>query len=329
VVGGDTLLGRELQNVLEERLAGSQVELFSASAEGNFGEQEGEPVYVHPLNAASIVEEQALLLAGNEAGAHKAYTLAKSAGGRPLVIDCSGYLDSQPEARIISPLLEDVDLSASWLQVVAHPAAGAIAFVLAKLMNYQGVHAMVVHAFEPASERGQPGLSELHQQTTSLLSFKPLEKKVYDSQLSFNLLPHFGTDAPVKLASVEQRIERHLATILSRQAHRGMMPMPSLRLVQTPVFHGYAISMWVEFIGNITVPEVSQALAAAGIEVRGEMDEPPNNAGVANQSGLIAGDIRADHNNSKAVWIWVVCDNLRLTADAATEIVMEIKAIRK
>lgn len=329
LVGGETLLGKEIKEVIESRLAGAAITGYSATAEGNFGEQEGEAVYLEPLSAASVAGDQAVLLAGNEEGSRKAYALAKAGGGQPLLIDCSGHLELQPEARIVCPLLEDADTNASWLQVVAHPAAGAIALVLTKLIHYAGIQTMVAHVFEPASERGQAGLSELHQQTTSLLAFKPLDKKVYDSQLSFNLLPHYGPEAPLKLASVEQRIMMHVVSLLSRQAHSGLMPLPSLRLVQAPVFHGYGISLWIEFQTNITAAEVAQTLASADIEVRGEGDEPPNNADTASQSGLVAGDIRGDQNNPKAVWIWLVGDNLRMTADSATEIVMEIKAIRK
>lgn len=329
LIGAETLLGKEIKEVIETQIAGAAITGYSATAEGNFGEQEGEAVYLEPLSATSVAQDQAVLLAGNEEGSLKAYAMAKAAGGQPLLIDCTGHLELQPEARIVSPLLEDPDINSSWLQVVAHPAASAIAFVLTKLAHYAGVHALVAHVFEPASERGQAGLSELHQQTTSLLAFKPLDKNVYDSQLSFNLLPHYGPEAPLKLASVEQRIERHVATILSRQVHDGVMAMPSVRVVQAPVFHGYGISFWVEFQQNVGAAEVAQTLAGAEIEVRAEGDEPPNNAETASQSGLVAGDIRPDHNNSKAVWIWLVGDNLRMTADAATEIVMEIKAVRK
>jgi aspartate-semialdehyde dehydrogenase len=329
LVGGETLLGKEIKEVIEGRIAGAAITGYAASAEGNFGEQEGEAIYLEPLSATTLTRDQAVLLAGNEEGSQKAYALAKAAGGQPLLIDCNGHLESQPEARIVCPLVEEPDLDTSWLQVVAHPAASAIAFVLTKLIHYAGVQAMVAHVFEPASERGQAGLSELHQQTTSLLAFKPLEKKIYDSQLSFNLLPHYGPEAPLKLSTVEQRIERHVATILSRQEHNGIMPLPSIRLVQAPVFHGYGISLWVEFQGNVGASEVANALASTQIEVRREGDEPPNNAETASQSGLVAGDIRPDHNSPKAVWIWLVGDNLRMTADAATEVVMEIKAVRK
>ncbi len=331
LVGAETLLGRELKDVLADRLAGAEIADYSATGEGKFtpGEEESEAVYLRELNPQTLTGEQAVLLAGSADGSLRAYELAKAAGGKPLLIDCSGHLDSQPEARIVCPLLEEPDVNASWLQVVAHPAAAAIALVLTKLVHYAGVHHLVAHVFEPASERGQAGLSELHQQTANLLSFKPLEKKVYDTQVGFNMLPHYGSEAPLKLATIESRIERHLATLLSRQVHQGVTLMPSLRLVQAPVFHGYGISLWVEFLANVSAAEVAEALASAGFDVRGEEDEPPNNAGAASQSGLIAGDIRHDHNNSKAVWIWLAGDNLRLTADAATELIMEIKAVRK
>ena len=42
----------------------------------------------------------------------------------------------------------------------------------------------------------------------------------------------------------KQRLERHLATLLS--AWPGV-PMPSLRVIQAPVFHGHSFSIWIEF----------------------------------------------------------------------------------
>jgi hypothetical protein len=50
-------------------------------------------------------------------------------------------------------------------------------------------------------------------------------------------------------------------------------------------------------------------------------EESPTGVGAAGQSGLMAGDIRVDRNNAHAVWIWVVLDNLRVTADAAADVI--------
>lgn len=324
IVGGETLIGRELQEVLGGTGNGIEIVTYSASGEGNFGEEEGEAVYLEPFTAASIEDFKSVLIAGSRAGALKAYDLAKAGGGHPLIIDCTGELEEKPEARIVAPLLRDGASETSWLQVIAHPAAGALALVCSRVAAYRPIQRAVAHIFEPASERGKRGLTELQQQTTSLLSFKGLNREIFDAQLSFNLLPRYGEEAPLQLATVERRIERDFATLIASQPGQRV-PMPSLRVIQAPVFHGYSLSIWVEFEGAVDAHNLREALASAQIEVRGEKDEAPNVVGVAGQSGLIAGDIRIDSNNGRAVWLWVVEDNLRTIAGAASEILDGLK----
>ncbi len=327
LLGGETLLGRELQDVLRSRGGGVTVRTYSVTGEGNLGEQEGEPVYVEPLDAKAVNSSFAVLVAGLPDGADKAYQLAKEAGGKVKLIDCTGYLESRSEAKIVAPLLEEPKQS-NWLLVIAHPVASALASVLKRLTSYRRIERAVINVFEPASERGQRGISELHQQTTGLLAFKSLKKDVFDAQASFNLLPQYGEEAPVQLSTVEQRIERHLSLLLKSYANGEPIPNPSLRLVQVPVFHGYSISLWVEFdpqsARSVNAQGIEEALASAQIEVRSAGEEPPTSVGAASQSGLIAGDIRADRNNAHAVWLWVVLDNLRVTADAAADVIRSL-----
>jgi len=334
VIGAETLLGREIQEVLGGRGTGIEAIPYAASGEGSFGagnleSEEGEAVYVQPLEGHAIRDYTAILVAGTRAGALKVYEMAKEAKGRPAVVDCTGELESEPEARIIAPLVVDVKKDASWLLVIAHPAASALALVLTRLAKYRPIRQAIAHVFEPASELGKRGISELHQQSTSLLSFKPLKKDVFDSQLSFNLLPQYGEEATRKLATVEQRIERDLATIIGNKALGANVPMPSLRLLQAPVFHGYSLTVWVEFKGDVHAQALGEALASAQIEVRGQTEEAPNPVGAAGQSGLIAGDIRIDRNNGRAAWFWVVGDNLRMMADAVADLVPGWKGERR
>ena len=321
VVGGETLLGHELKEVVQARSTGATIATFAASGEGNFSEEQGESVYVEALEGEAVRDDRAILLAGSAEGAAKAFEIAKSAGGHPVLIDCTGALEEQPEARLVAPLSEEPKAYGGWLLVMAHPAASALALVLTRLAKYRPIRQAVVHVFEPASERGKRGLTELHQQTTGLLAFKTLEKKVFDAQLSFNLLAQYGEEAPSKLLQVEQRIERHLATILSRRTGERALPIPSIRLIQAPIFHAYSLSLWLEFEGEISAQELGEALASAQIEVRGPNEEPPNGVGAAGQSGLAAGDIRLDPNHARAAWLWVVLDNLRLMADGAADLV--------
>lgn len=325
LIGAESLMGRELSEVLDQRRPDITIKTFAASGEGNFGEKDGEAVYLEALSAATVQSDFALLFAGTATGAEKTYELAKAAGGKPAVIDCTGLLESRPEARITAPLLQDSKQPDSWLLVVAHPAATAIAMVLDRLSRYRKLRSAVINVLEPASERGKNGISELHNQTTNLLAFKSLPKEVFDAQLSFNLLPQYGSDAPVQLATAEQRIERDLATLLSRFPNRCGIPMPSIRLVQAPVFHGYSLSVWIEFETDVNAEELSESLATAQIEVRAPDQEVPTNVGAAAQSGVAAGDIRVDRNNPRAAWIWIAMDNLRVTAEAAAELLRSVE----
>jgi aspartate-semialdehyde dehydrogenase len=323
LVGGETLLGRDLKEVIGGR--GATTSTFAASGEGNFGEEQGEAVYIEALEPGAVRGDLAIVLAGSPEGALKAYNIVKSVGGKPVLIDCTGQLEDQPEARLVAPLFEEPVRGVGWLMVIAHPAASALALVLTRLAKYRPIKQVVVNVFEPASERGQRGLNELNQQTTGLLAFKPLDKEVFAAQLSFNLLPQYGEEAPTKLSEVEHKIERHLSTILSRPTSKDALPIPSIRVIQAPVFHAYSLSLWVDFEGEISAQQIGETLASAQIEVRGPGEEPPNGVGAAGQSGLMVGDIRLDPNNPRAAWLWVVADNLRLVADSAADLISALR----
>ncbi len=321
LVGSETLLGREIKDVLESSDTPVVTDDFAANGEGSFGEEDGEALYRQPLGMDALASAELVVLAGTEEGSQKAYNLSKAQPNPRRLIDCTGQLDQEPEARICSPLLSDDAPPSGWLQIIAHPAATAIALILGRLSKKHRIERALFDIFEPASERGGRGIAELQQQTTSLLSFRPLDKQVFDAQLSFNLLPGYGEQAPFKLESVEHRIETHLATLLARNTGGGTpVSIPSLRVIQAPVFHGYSCSAWIQFGANVDAESVAHALASAQIEIRSSGDEWPTNVGAAGQSGLIVGDIRVDRNNAKAVWLWVVFDNLRLRADSLTEL---------
>jgi aspartate-semialdehyde dehydrogenase len=325
LIGADTLMGRELSELLDQRRPDLSLKTFAASGEGNFGEKDGEAVYMEALSLGAIESDLALLFAGTKAGADKTYELVKQASPKPALIDCTGLLESKPEARITAPSFREGTQPETWLYVIAHPAATALAMVLDRLSRYRRLRSAVINILEPASERGKSGISELHNQTANLLAFKTLPKEVFDAQLSFNLLPQYGSDAPVQLSEAEQRIERDLATLLSRHPNRAVIPMPSIRLVQAPVFHGYSISAWVEFESDINAEEMGEALATAQIEVRSVDQDVPTNVGAAAQSGLAAGDIRIDRNNPRAAWVWIAMDNLRGTAEAVIELLRSLE----
>ena len=322
IVGAETLLGRELRDAAaatpfarEMRLVDAGPETGSVETTRRLTEESGEAFLLGALDADALAGARVVFLAGSDFSSRKVVKIAGAQNPRPVLIDLTHALEDEAGARLHAPSVGGIqEANRDGVNVIAHPAAVALALFLTRLRKAGELTRVVVEIFEPASERGQSGITELQQQTVSLLSFKPLTKSIYDAQLSFNMLARFGEDAPQSLQSIEERIERHLASLLS---HEAGAPMPSLRLIQAPVFHGYSISIWTEFRQNPGVQAIAEALASAQIEVRVADEEPPTNVGVAGQSGLAVGAIEIDRNNPQACWFWGAADNLRVAAEEA------------
>ena len=326
LIGGDTLLGREVREVFGESSLGGELRLIAAdeAETGKLTEIDGAIAFLAKLDPETVEDAAVVVLAGTAKSSRDAMA-ANPAG---LVIDLTYETEDDPEARVRAPQVESPEYEAdhSGPQVVAHPAATAIAMVLDRLNRTFPIASSIVHIFEPASERGRAGIEELQQQTVSLLAFKEMPKKVFDTQASFAMLAQLGENAATKLHEVEERIERHLATLLDRidSGSSAAPPMPSLKLIQAPVFHGYSMSVWIEFDEAPPAPEIEEALAGDFVDVRGAELEAPTNVGVAGQSGVTVGAISPDRNNGNAVWLWMVADNFRLAAESAAMIAREV-----
>jgi aspartate-semialdehyde dehydrogenase len=185
----------------------------------------------------------------------------------------------------------------------------------------------VTTVFEPASERGQKGMDELHQQAVNLLSFQPLPKDIYDAQVAFNMIARYGQKAQAPLDSVEARVLRHYQKIAGTGA-----PNPSLMLVQAPIFHGHALALFLEVakkeIAKETDPQdLALALAGDHIVVPGPEDDPASNVTAAGQGDILL-SVKRDPSQPNGVWLWAAADNVRIAALTAVECAESMIATR-
>ncbi len=325
LIGSETLLGREIRDIAGTSSAGFELRLIAAEDEqpGTLTRVGDEPSLLLDLSAESVAGVRAIMLAGTAESSRRALELADP---ETQIIDLTGVAEERPEARLRAPSVEweDEEAAGAEVHVVAHPAAIALAMFLRRLQSHDAIRRSVIQVFAPASEFGTEGIEELQQQTVSLLSFKNLPQGVFDTQTAFTLLARYGEEAPVRLEDTELRIERHLATLLALPGEGEAAPLPSLRLLQAPVFHGYSFSAWVEFEANPGVEALESGLVQASIEVRGGEVEPPTNVGQAGQGGIAVGGIMPDRNEPEACWFWIVADNLRLAAENAVAVARQI-----
>jgi aspartate-semialdehyde dehydrogenase len=329
LVGSDSLLGREIRDVVATSAPEIDLRLLAGDQEraGTLSRVGDEAAVIGGLEAESLSGARVIFLASSAGAARQALELA---GDPPdaAIIDLTYSAEERPDARLRAPQVEagfDSDETRdAAVHVIAHPAAIAIALFLRRLHANDPIRRSIVHVFAPASEQGAEGVEELQQQTVHLLSFKQLPKAVFDAQIGFALLARYGEEAPASLEDSELRIERHLATLLDLPGDGEGAPMPSLRVVQAPVFHSYSFSAWVEFESSPGVEAIENSLQMDSIDVRGAEAEPPNNVGQAGQSGISVGAILPDRNDAEAVWFWFVADNLRLSAENAVAVAREL-----
>jgi aspartate-semialdehyde dehydrogenase len=327
IIGGETLLGKEIHELLEARKIPAEIQLIASFDPEDSGKPTSilaagkeEPLVMTSIAAADLGSARIVILAASKESNQMAFEKLRSAKPAPVVIDLTGALEDLAESRLRAPLVEPKGFDAKGpVQTIAHPAAIAVALLLTHLQKAGAIRRSVIEIFEPVSERGKAGIDELQKQAVALLSFKPLPKAVFDAQLSFNMLSQYGSDAPLSLEEIELKIDRHLASLLAASG----APMPSVRLIQAPVFHGYSISVWLEFEENPGMDRVFQALGSSNIDVRTKDHEPPTNVGVAGQGGITVGSIAQDRNQPRAWWFWMTADNLQIAAENAGEVVRD------
>lgn len=319
IVGAASLKGKEVAEMLEQRnFPSSEVKLLDDDETlGQLEALKDEITFIQGIRAEQFEHMDFTFFASDADCTRKNWKQAQGAGSA--IVDLSYALEDEPGASVRAPWLErQLGQSAPpELQpgpvVVAHPAAIVLALLLGRLQSTVAVQNAAALVLEPASEYGQKGVDELHQQTVNLLSFQPLPKKIFDVQVAFNLISHFGEESHESLAGVGDRIIKHYRKIAGMDA-----ALPSVLTLQAPIFHSHAIAVNLRFESTADIEALSSALAGEHVSIVKSPEEAPNNVNAAGQGEILV-SILPDAANTNSVWLWAACDNLRVAASNAVE----------
>lgn len=319
IVGASSLRGKEVAEVLNDRnFPAVDIKLLDDDeALGQLETMGDEITFIQSVRSEQFDRLDFTFFASDQSCTRKNWKMARDAGSA--IVDLSYALEDDPASAIRSPWVERQlgQTPALELQpgpcVIAHPAAVTLALLILRAQKAGTVQRAIATVMEPASEHGQKGMDELHEQTVNLLSFQELPKNVFDTQVAFNMAAAYGPNSSPTLLSVEQRILKHYQRIAGKDALQ-----PSLRLVQAPIFHGHAFSIYLELAEPIAIGDLSQALAGEHVTVARQAEDLPNNVNAAGQGDILV-SLARDENNPKGVWLWVAADNLRVAAVTAVE----------
>jgi len=313
------LKGRELKEVLAERNfpARDTRLLDDEESLGQVDTVGDEPTFIQSVLPEHLENVDFTFFASDETYTRNTWQMARNAGSD--IIDLSYALESEPGVSLRAPWIERelgitpaIDFGGAPV-CVAHPAAVVMALLLLRLQKVDSISRAVVTILEPASEHGRRGMDELHEQTVNLLSFQQLPRTVFDAQVAFNLLDRYGEKSLPPLGSVEERIRRHFRAIVGDR-----MAVPSLMLLQAPIFHGHAFSIYIETSQPLKAETAAQALKGEHVEIAQGFEDSPSNVNAAGQEQIQV-MLRQDPEHGNGLWLWAASDNLRVAAVSAVE----------
>ncbi len=320
IVGAASLKGKEVAEMLNERnFPALDVRLLDDDESIGQLEATGDEVnFIQSVRSEQFTHVDFTFFASDAECARKNWKRARDAGSA--IIDLSGALEEESGVQVRSLWVErergeiwQPDLQPAPV-VVAHPASISLALLLLRARKAGAIRTAAATVFEPASEQGQKGMDELHQQTVNLLSFQALPKDVFDVQVAFNMVARYGEKSQRSLDSLESAVRRHYHKIAGPDA-AGL----ALMALQAPVFHGHSLAVYLEMEQALDREKLLQTLAGDHVTGVGTQEDlQPNNVNTAGQANVLVA-LKNDIERPNGIWLWATVDNLRVAAITAVD----------
>jgi aspartate-semialdehyde dehydrogenase len=319
IAGASSLLGAELKSLLEEsRFAGWDFSLLDEeTVAGTLTEAAGEPAVIQPVEEGSFARAKFIFFTGSEAFTQRNLPAARESGAT--VIDLSGAALSAQGAQVwfaIDGVGHSADKGKTLYAIPTAPG-----FATAKLLDTLGRVGLLRLAlvfFRPVSEANRPGIEELEAQTTQLLSFQSVGQPVFDTQVAFTLLDHYGAASRENLQSVRARIRREAAVATGRN-----LVEPSIQVLHAPVFYGYTFVAIAEINSKQTPKPTKDALVGlcrkSGFALDADPSAPLGNLSAAGDPAVRLA-LPEDAAQPGNWWFWGAADNIRLPAAIAIKL---------
>ncbi|WP_446743936.1 Asd/ArgC dimerization domain-containing protein [Silvibacterium acidisoli] len=333
IVGAASLRGKELKDTLTESsfVTADVILIDDEELAGQLDVAGDEATFIQRIEKDSFDHTDFVFFAGDAEVTEKHWQIAQASGAS--LIDLSYAMEKVPGVLIEAPWLAEAGEGAPQKQpdlrtpavIPAHPVSLALALLTSRLTEIGNLRFAAATVLEPSTEYGRAAMDELHQQTVGLLSFQNMPKEVYDTQVAFTAAPAFGEEAKVNLGASEARIRRHYALLAGNR-----LPHVGIQLIHAPVFHGYNLSLAVEFDQPLLLEHVEAALGGDHLDLVLGDAEPPNNLTSAGQSDILvrARTQSGENAATKGFWIWASFDNLKVASLNAVACALDLRKMR-
>lgn len=241
-------------------------------------------------------------------GLSKAHAKAWAEHGA-LVIDNSSAWRMDATTPLVIPEVNPEDIQ-QHQGIIANPNCSTIIalMVLAPLHRAFGMTRATIATYQAVSGAGAAGIEELRQQSVHYLADKPLEPKLFQHPIAFNLFSHdseIGEDG----YNVE---ERKLLLETRKMLHDDSLRI-SATCIRVPVFRAHSEAIHLEFSQQVSVEEARAVLAQAqGVRVvdNREGNHFPMPLEASGNDDVLVGRIRQDSSLENGLALFVAGDQI-------------------
>ena len=323
IVGATGNVGREMLDILVERNfpIDEVFALASSRSKGDAVQFGNKELIVEDLSEFDFSNADiALFSAGGKISGEFAPLAAEK---NCVVIDNSSRFRMDPDVPLIVPEVNrEAIANYEKTKIIANPNCSTIQMVVAlkPLHDLVTIKRVVVSSYQSTSGAGKAAMDELFEQIKGIYSNNLIEPKIFQKQISFNVIPQIGPFVSSGYTEEEEKMINETKKILDNDIK------VSATCVRVPTFIGHAESVNIEFENYISSEEASKVLAEApGCLV--DLDDKESYATPIDCAGndhTYISRIRNDDSVENGLNLWVVSDNLRKGAALNTIQIAEI-----
>ena len=225
-------------------------------------------------------------------------------------VDNSSAFRLDPKVPLVIPEINPEDVK--WHSgIISNPNCTTIVTLVAinALAKESPIETIIASSYQAVSGAGKNGIDELHDEVAALAAGKPVEPKVFQYQIAYNVIPQIGGEAFEGYTSEEMKMQNE---------GRKIMHLPELKVsctcVRVPVVRSHSVSIVVRTREKISVERARQLIAAApGCRLVDDLANKryPMPLETSDQDLVFVGRIRDDLTSDNGLNIWCCGDQVR------------------
>ena len=311
IVGITGAVGQELLELVKERrFSFSEIRLFASNKSIGKKIKFKSKIYkIIRLNKKNLEGLDLVFFVAGSIVSKKFATIASNNGS--YVIDNSSAFRLNKNIPLIIPEVNSDALMSSRSRIIANPNCTTIISLMGikPLLNLQKIKRVVATSFQSVSGAGNNGMNELLENTKRFFNNKKSLNKVFDKNITFNVIPKIGSFNLNGYTEEEMKFNNE-----SRKILNDKNILLSATTVRVPVLRSHSISLNIEFKGNVEINKIKKEIIKfPGIDL---IDNPKKNQfptpiDSSNKDNCIIGRIRKDYSKGNCISAWIVGDQIR------------------